>query len=346
MHFSTKSCIKGLLSALVVSAQSDLDKKVFCVNQDAKVDRVDLNDGLCSFRLPSNYSTSFHYRNDNDYEVTFYYATLGNKVYLTDIEDQDNVIYIPARDLYEKDDVVIYGVSRSNGSENVTRSSDMVIMYVGDDSEYDERFNQTDHEDDYNQTDHEDYNNQTDHEDDYNQTNNDYDWDDGRDDNVTDNEDNYDNDRVTDKEDNDDTFSDNEDHRRSLHKRDNDAFIHHLILQQGEQLQRGIFRVAAIDSGSISSSSGFTTMTTSSSLSTTMSSTDSASSSTLKSSSASPSDSLTAKSSTSTDSSSSSTSTSTSSSSTSTGTAIAEDSASISSVSMMALVLFSIVGLM
>ena len=320
MYFSTKSCIKGLLSALVVSAQSDLDKKVFCVNQDAKVDRVDLNDGVCSFRLPSNYSTSFHYRNANDYEVTFYYATLGNKVYLTDIEDQDNVIYIPARDLYEKDEVVIYGVSRSNGSENVTWSSDMVIAYFGDDSEYD-----GDHWDNGN---------------DDNRTDND------RDDNDRDDNDRDDNDRVTDKEDNDDTLADYEDHRRSLYKRDNDAFIHHLIHQQGEELQRGIFRVADINSGSTSSTSGFITMTTSGSLSTTMSSNDSKSSSSLKSSRASPSDSLTTTSSTSTDSSSTSTSSSTSSSSTSTGTAVAEDSASISSVPILALVLFSIVGLM
>ncbi|RCK54425.1 hypothetical protein Cantr_04373 [Candida viswanathii] len=82
----------------LISAVSS--QQVFCVINDEPITSVDLDTGVCNFNIPANARVTFDFVSENDYDAEWYYATVKDQRYSTDIKNKGRVILVPARVLY------------------------------------------------------------------------------------------------------------------------------------------------------------------------------------------------------------------------------------------------------
>lgn len=101
-----------LVSTAVVAA-SAAAKDVVCMVNDSPVATVDLDTGVCPFELPADSPVAFDFESSEDYDITFYYATVQGSKYFTDIVNEGLTIDIPANLLYGEDAAPYFQVSDS-----------------------------------------------------------------------------------------------------------------------------------------------------------------------------------------------------------------------------------------
>jgi len=104
-------------------AASAVAKDVVCLVNESPVATVDLDTGVCPFKLPSELLAFFNYDAADDYNIQFYYAIANNARFFTDIVNAGTQIDIPANLIYGTDGAPVYQVHvQDSPSSNSTEA--------------------------------------------------------------------------------------------------------------------------------------------------------------------------------------------------------------------------------